>query len=105
MGEELFMLIQTIISDVYKNGIKPVTVQTGIMENETEVSLDQQMTVTPTLPKKYSEGVNVHVEGTLNGQYVEGDLKLTYSLKAGDKVKIIKEDGVSKYYLAGELEP
>lgn len=96
-------LFHKITESTITNGVKPVTVQTGIMENSSEVNLDQSLSVKPTLPKIFEDGIDVHIEGTINGESVSGDLVLTRSLKQGDKVKIIKEDGSNKYYVADQL--
>lgn len=102
--KDVISLLNKIIKQAVKDGMLPVTVQTAVMESETEAKLDQTLTVEPTLPKIYSEGVEYEVEGELNGESVSGKLKLTATLKEGDKVKIIKEDGVNKYYLTDQLE-
>lgn len=96
-------LFHKIIHQTVKDGVQPVTVQTGVMENSSEVNLDQGLTVTPTLSKIFGPGIDVHIKGVINGYEVEGDLNVTRDLLPGDKVKIIKEDGVSKYYLAEQL--
>lgn len=100
--KDIVNLLQKITNSAVK-GTKPVSVQTGIMENDSEVNLDQALLVKPTLPKIYEDGIEVHVEGTLNGEPVSGDLVLTRTLKKGDKVKIIKEDGTAKYFIAEQL--
>ncbi len=103
--KDLIGLIQKIVKQTIKDNVKPVTVQTGIMKNSTEVNLDQAFAVKPTVPKIFEDGIEVHIEGTINGGAVTGDLVLTRVLKEGDKVKVIKEDGTSKYYITDQLTP
>ena len=85
------------------NGTKPVSVQTGVYKNMQEVSLDQQLPVSPTFPKLYTDGLKVHVEGELNGGHVKGDLLITQELKKGDLLKVLKEDGTNRYVVLNDL--
>ena len=82
---------------------KPVSVQTGIIEGSNEVRLDPQLTARLKVPEIFENGVKVHIEGTINGHEVSGNLTLTRKLEAGTKVKVIKEDGVDKYYLSDTI--
>ncbi len=100
---DFISLLQKIAAQSVNEGLKPVSVQTGIMENEEEVRLDQTITVKPTLPGIYSEGLKFQVEGELNGEQVSGELNLKISLQSGDIVKIIKEDGTNKYFVISQL--
>lgn len=101
--KDFISLLQRIAKQSVNEGLKPMSIQTGIMENEEEVKLDQALTVKPTLPGIYSDGLKVQVEGELNGEQVTGELNIKVSLQSGDAVKIIKEDGTNKYFVISQL--
>lgn len=101
MARRFLPLFQKIAKNAV-NGTKPVTIQTGIVDGE-NIQLDQQLPVTAKLPNRFTSGIKVKVEGELNGVKVEGELTLVHELGTGETVKVIKEDGTSKYYVLDTL--
>lgn len=103
MKNRKFLPLLQEITRATVSASKPLSVQTGTIVNGSDVQLDQQLTVTPVLSSKFTDGVSVHVEGTLNGESVSGDLRLTYNMENGDLVKVVKEEGTNIFYVQDKL--
>ena len=99
MNKQLIEVIQDIVKATVNSSMKPVTVQTGVFNDDGTVQLDSQLPVEVTLPAP----VTVSVKGNLNGYEVSGELTMEIRYDTGSFVKVLKEDGANKYNVLNQV--